>query len=108
TVLDADSGIVVAGAGLPKEEMPIQSQQKGWAEQDPMMWWRYVVETTRQVLADGGIKKGEVRGIGISYQMHGLVLVDKAHQLIRPSIIWCDSRAVEIGNKAFEGLGGEY
>lgn len=108
TILDADSGKVVAGAGLPKEEMPIESPQKGWAEQDPMMWWRYVVETTRQALADARIKKGEVKGIGISYQMHGLVLVDKAHQLIRPSIIWCDSRAVGIGNKAFEELGSEY
>src|SRR5690554_3276482 len=108
TVLDADSGKVVAGAGLPKEEMPIESPRKGWAEQDPMMWWRYVVETTQQVLTDCGIKKGEVKGIGISYQMHGLVLVDKAHQLIRPSIIWCDSRAVEIGNRAFEALGSEY
>ena len=108
TVLDADTGKVVAGAGLPKEEMPIESPQKGWAEQDPMMWWQYVVETTHQVLADGRIKKGEVKGIGISYQMHGLVLVDKAQQLIRPSIIWCDSRAVEIGNEAFEDLGSEY
>ena len=108
TVLDADTGKVVASEGLPKEEMPISSPQKDWAEQDPLMWWKYVVETTQKIMASGIIKKEEIIAIGISYQMHGLVLVDQNHEIIRPSIIWCDSRAVEIGNKAMADLGSEY
>ena len=108
TLLDADSGKVVASESLPKEEMQISSPKKEWAEQDPMMWWKYIVETTKKVVAEARIQKGEVRAIGISYQMHGLVLVDKNHEVIRPSIIWCDSRAVEIGNQAFNELGSDY
>lgn len=108
TLLDADSGKVVASEALPKDEMPIASPKKEWAEQDPMMWWKYIIETTQKVIADAYVKKGEVQAIGISYQMHGLVLVDKEHEVIRPSIIWCDSRAVEIGNQAFDELGSDY
>ena len=108
TLLDADSGKVVASESLPKEEMLISSPKKEWAEQDPMMWWKYIIETTKAVVADAAIQKGEVQAIGISYQMHGLVLVDKDHEVIRPSIIWCDSRAVEIGNRAFDELGSDY
>lgn len=108
TLLNADTGKVVASEGLPKEEMLISSPQKEWAEQDPMMWWKYIIETTHKVLADADVKAGEIKAIGISYQMHGLVLVDKNHEVIRPSIIWCDSRAVEIGNQAFNELGSDY
>ncbi|WP_215223327.1 xylulokinase [Echinicola shivajiensis] len=108
TLLDADTGKVVASEGQPKVEMPIDSPQKDWAEQDPMMWWKYVVSTTQSVLHAGEVKTGEVKGIGISYQMHGLVLVDKDQEVIRPAIIWCDSRAVGIGNQAFDELGGEF
>lgn len=108
TLLDADSGKVVASEGLPKVEMPIAAPQKDWAEQDPNMWWKYIVETTHEILKAGNVQKGELKAIGISYQMHGLVCVDKNKNVIRPSIIWCDSRAVEIGNKAFEDLGSAY
>lgn len=108
TLLDADTGKVVASEGLPKIEMPIAAPQKDWAEQDPEMWWKYIVETTHAIVKNGNIQKGELKAIGISYQMHGLVCVDKSHEVIRPSIIWCDSRAVEIGNKAFKELGEEY
>src|SRR5690606_10707991 len=108
TLLDADTGKVVASESLPKEEMLISSPKKEWAEQDPMMWWKYIIETTQKVIAEARIQKGEVMAIGISYQMHGLVLVDKNHEVIRPSIIWCDSRAVEIGNQAFNELGSDY
>jgi xylulokinase len=108
TLLNAETGKVVASVGLPKEEMAIQSPHRDWAEQDPETWWKYIMETTQKVVAEAGIKKGEVKGIGISYQMHGLVLVDKQYQVIRPSIIWCDSRAVDIGNEAFSALGSEY
>ncbi|NHE58251.1 xylulokinase [Cyclobacterium plantarum] len=108
TLLDADSGKVVASEGLPKEEMRIEAPQPDWAEQDPETWWQYIIATTKEVIKKGGVKAGEVKAIGISYQMHGLVLVDEKLSVIRPAIIWCDSRAVEIGNKAFEALGSAY
>ncbi len=108
TLLDADSGKVVASEGLPKVEMTIDSPQKDWAEQDPMMWWKYIIETTQAIAKNGNIQPGELKAIGISYQMHGLVLVDKNREIIRPSIIWCDSRAVGIGNKALQELGADY
>jgi len=108
TLLDADTGKVVASESLPKEEMLIASPKKEWAEQDPMMWWKYIVETTHKVREEARIQPGEVQAIGISYQMHGLVMVDKKGEVIRPSIIWCDSRAVEIGNQAFNVLGSDY
>jgi xylulokinase len=108
TLLNADTGKVVASEGLPKVEMPIAAPQKDWAEQDPEMWWKYIVETTHAIVKNGNIQKGELKAIGISYQMHGLVCVDKNREVIRPSIIWCDSRAVGIGNKAFEDLGEDY
>src|SRR5690606_23302065 len=101
TLLNADTGKVVASEGLSKEEMLISSPQKEWAEQDPMMWWKYIIETTHKVLADADVKAGEIKAIGISYQMHGLVLVDKNHEVIRPSISCCDSKAVENGNQDF-------
>ncbi|GAB3654981.1 FGGY-family carbohydrate kinase [Echinicola sediminis] len=108
TLLDADTGRGVASAGLPKVEMSIYAPQKDWAEQDPMMWWRYVVETTKSVVQKGEVRSNELKGIGISYQMHGLVMVDHNQEVIRPAIIWCDSRAVGIGNKAFTDLGADF
>jgi xylulokinase len=108
TLLDADTGKVVTSEGLPKVEMTISAPQKDWAEQDPDMWWKYIIDTTHAIVKAGNIRSGELKAIGISYQMHGLVCVDKNGIVIRPSIIWCDSRAVGIGNKAFEELGEEY
>lgn len=108
TLLDADSGKVVASEGLPKEEMKIDAPQPDMAEQDPELWWKYIRATTREVLRKADVKPGEMKGIGISYQMHGLVLVDKNFSVIRPAIIWCDSRAVAIGRKAFREMGEEY
>lgn len=108
SILDADTGKAVATASLPTQEMPMAAPRKGWAEQDPMMWWKYVGETTRKAVKDAGVRNGEIKAMGISYQMHGLVLVDKNREVVRPSIIWCDSRAVEIGNRAFRELGSDY
>ncbi|MCC5936563.1 MAG: carbohydrate kinase [Lunatimonas sp.] len=108
TLLDARTGRVVASATRPGEEMVIESPQVGWAEQDPATWWTYIQETTHLIRQEAAIKAGEVLGIGISYQMHGLVMLDKQRQVIRPSIIWCDSRAVGIGNKAFQEMGESY
>ncbi|MBI9019044.1 MAG: carbohydrate kinase [Phycisphaerae bacterium] len=107
TLLDADTGKVIASASYPPREMPIISPQPGWAEQNPNNWWDNLKSATKILLNDSKIDGHDIKAIGISYQMHGLVCLDKAGQVLRPSIIWCDSRAVEIGNKATETIGTE-
>jgi xylulokinase len=107
-LLDASTGKSIASKAFPEEEMPINAPATGWAEQDPEMWWKYVKETIAYVTKKAEVKKGELKGIGIAYQMHGLVCVDKNHNVLRPSIIWCDSRAVQIGDRAFQSLGKDY
>lgn len=107
-ILDCESGNTVAHGSYPTEEMEIHSPKPGWAEQDPEVWWSNAVALTRRLVREKKIDPALVRAIGISYQMHGLVLVDDRQHVLRPSIIWCDSRAVEIGRKAFEGLGEEF
>jgi len=107
SLLDAENGSCIASAYYPKYEMEINSPKAGWAEQDPETWWENLKLATREILENNDIDKNAIKGIGISYQMHGLVMVDKDFQLIRPSIIWCDSRAVEIGNKAFNEIGDD-
>ena len=104
TLLDPVRGTVVASAGSPDQEMPISAPRPGWAEQDPELWWTHLREATRKLAAAGG-PLGQVGAVGISYQMHGLVIVDKTGAVLRPSIIWCDSRAVPIGEKALQALG---
>lgn len=106
--LDADTGELVASAVSPEQEMKIDSPQKGWAEQHPDMWWQHVVIATQRMISDMSLESVDVIAIGISYQMHGLVVVDEQHKVLHPSIIWCDSRAVEVGNKAALDLGTEY
>lgn len=108
SLINADTGKLVSSASFPEREMKISSPQIGWAEQHPDMWWQYVVNATKKMFAKKTLKSYEILGIGISYQMHGLVLVDKNSKVLYPSIIWCDSRAVEIGNKALLDLGNEY
>lgn len=108
SLLDADTGKSIAAKAFPEEEMPISAPQDGWAEQDPEMWWKNAKEAIKFIFKKAEVKKGELQGIGIAYQMHGLVLVDKDQNVLRPSIIWCDSRAVAIGEKAFQGLGKDY
>ncbi len=105
SLIEASSGMCKASTFYPKQEMAITAQKAGWAEQKPEMWWENLSLATQDVMNSSGIHKKEIGGIGISYQMHGLVMVDKNQQVIRPSIIWCDSRAVEIGNKAFKKIG---
>ncbi len=107
-VFDCETGTCLAHGSYPAEEMAISSPHPGWAEQDPEMWWKYVVILTQQLLRQHSIDPSAIKTIGISYQMHGLVLVDDKQQVLRPSIIWCDSRAVTIGNAAFTTLGAEY
>lgn len=108
SLVDAQSGERVASAFYPKTEMTIMSHKPGWAEQNPSSWWNNLQLATADVLRQSGLSGKDVAAIGISYQMHGLVLVDKNHQVLRPSIIWCDSRAVPYGAKAFEDLGEEW
>jgi xylulokinase len=107
SLLDAESGKVLASAYYPKQEMEIDAPQTGWAEQDPENWWQHLVRATQLVLKHADMGSDRIGAIGISYQMHGLVVVDKEYQVMRPAIIWCDSRAVGIGEKAFQSIGPE-
>ena len=108
TLLKLENGEVIASVTHPKQEMPMISRKRGWAEQKPEMWWENICHATRELMRYARIQKEEVLAIGISYQMHGLVVVDRDHNVLRPSIIWCDSRAVDLGKKAFRELGEEY
>lgn len=108
SLIDAESGKLLASAFSPKEEMDINSPVQGWAEQQPEDWWKHVVIATQELISKLSFNPADIEGIGISYQMHGLVIVDKDLNVLRPSIIWCDSRAVELGDKAFDRLGSEY
>jgi len=105
TLMDSDTGKTLCSATSPEKELEIIAQKKGWAEQNPKTWWENIVKATQKIKNSANFELAAVKAIGISYQMHGLVLVDKNHNVLRPSIIWCDSRAVEIGQKAFHDIG---
>src|SRR5690625_777215 len=102
SLLGVDDGQMAGSATAPGQEMPITSQQAGWAEQHPDMWWTHLVTATQQVMDLSGLKPESIQAIGITYQMHGLVAVDEAQQVIRPSIIWGDSRTASLGDEAFQ------
>jgi xylulokinase len=104
-LIDIATGQAAGEATSPKTELAIASPQPGWAEQDPAVWWENIVAAAAELRAASGSAFDSVKAIGIAYQMHGLVLLDKAGKVLRPSIIWCDSRAVDIGEKAFHGIG---
>lgn len=106
SLLDIETGECVASSTNPTQEMPIEARQTGWAEQEPEMWWRYVCEGIRRIGSEHPMR--EVVSIGITYQMHGLVCLDRAGHPLRKSIIWCDSRAVEIGAEALEAIGRDF
>ena len=108
SLLDTETGEVAASAQSPEVEMKMDAPQIGWAEQHPDLWWENLVKATHKLHAKLSGTQYEVEAIGISYQMHGLVVVDKDQNVLHPSIIWCDSRAVEIGDKAFNEMGQEY
>ena len=107
SLVDAKSGRAVASDFFPKQEAPIKALQNGWAEQNPDSWWQYLKEATASVVGKAGVNPADIAAIGFSYQMHGLVCVDSEGKPLRDSIIWCDSRAVPYGRKAFEELGAE-
>lgn len=106
-IVEAATGKKIINLHEPANEMEIVAYHKDWAEQDPEMWWEYCCIATRRAIKEANIEASKISGVGISYQMHGLVVVDKEGKSLRNSIIWCDSRAVEIGDKAFEDLGEE-
>jgi xylulokinase len=106
-LVEAESGKIVASDFFPKVEMQIIAQKPGWAEQEPESWWANLKLAHQSVMAQSGVSGEEIKAIGISWQMHGLVLVDKNKQALRPAIIWCDSRAVPYGEKAFQAIGKE-
>ena len=106
-LVEAESGKIVAQDFFPKVEMQIIAEKSGWAEQNPESWWANLKLANESVLAKSGVAAEDIKAIGISWQMHGLVLVDKNKQILRPSIIWCDSRAVPYGEKAFQAIGKE-
>jgi xylulokinase len=108
SLVDAATGLSVASAQSPAEEMPMLAVKAGWAEQDPDMWWQHTIASVKACITKSGTNGKDIAAIGISYQMHGLVIVDKANKPLRPSIIWCDSRAVEIGASANKSLGPQY
>ncbi|HCX20647.1 MAG: carbohydrate kinase [Flammeovirgaceae bacterium] len=106
-LLDGETNRQLAVSHFPETELDISSPQTGFAEQNPELWWECVLQATRAVIAKAGVDASKVKGIGISYQMHGLVMVDKDLRVIRPSIIWCDSRAVSVGDELLQIIGEE-
>ncbi len=108
SLVDARHSVAIATVQSPNTEMEIMAPHLGWAEQNPSVWWQHCCLAVKKLLGQTNINTSEIGAIGISYQMHGLVAVDSGGQVIRPAIIWCDSRAVEIGDKAFRDLGESY
>ncbi len=108
SVVDATNQQVVISGQYPEQESEIIAKNAGWAEQSPNMWWDHVQQAFAICKKNGNFDPRDISSIGIAYQMHGLVLVDKDQNVLRDSIIWCDSRAVGIGNGAFETLGHEF
>lgn len=112
SILDAETGRCVASDFYPKNEAPIKAVKPGWAEQNPEDWWSYLQTATQSAIAaaksQGAFDAHDIAAIGISWQMHGLVCVDKNLQVLRDAIIWCDSRAVPYGERAFDALGHDW
>jgi len=107
SVIDSETTRILASAQFPETEAPIIALYPGWAEQSPELWWQYVQSAILKCHKTNLYNPLDISSIGIAYQMHGLVMLDKNQQVLRNSIIWCDSRAVDIGAKAFEAIGEE-
>ena len=107
SVVDAQTQQLIASAQYPETESEIIALESGWAEQNPEMWWQHVQLAILKVHAQQLYNPADIKTIGIAYQMHGLVCLDKHKTVLRNSIIWCDSRAVAIGNKAFDSIGND-
>ena len=107
SLVEMESGQCAASAFFPESEAPIKAVRAGWAEQSPENWWQYLKQSLRKIMDETGAKGEQICAIGISYQMHGLVCVDKDLKPLRDAIIWCDSRAVPYGERAFRDLGSD-
>ena len=107
SLLAGETGECISSSFYPKQEMKITAHQAGWAEQEPEQWWKNLKLALKDVLTESKVDPSSIDSIGISYQMHGLVIVDQNQKVIRPSIIWCDSRAASIGNRALKEIGEE-
>jgi len=107
SLIEGEKGTLVASSFFPKHEMKITAHKAGWAEQEPELWWKNLKLALAEVLSKSEVNPEKIESIGISYQMHGLVMVDKNLNVIRPSIIWCDSRAAVYGDEAFKQIGGQ-
>ncbi|MEE8441179.1 MAG: FGGY family carbohydrate kinase [Spirochaetia bacterium] len=107
SIVEIDGGAVVASAGSPDTELAIDAPQAGWAEQHPDLWWEHMRRAVGLLREGHAAAVDSVAALGISYQMHGLVIIDKGGTVLRPSIIWCDSRAVPFGDRAFSEIGEE-
>ncbi len=107
SLLNAETGKVVSSATAPDAELPMEAARPGWAEQHPSVWWENVQAAAGKLREEYAQEMQSVAAVGISYQMHGLVVADSAGGILRPSIIWCDSRAVPYGEKAFQEIGEE-
>src|SRR6476646_2726942 len=105
SIVNAQTGYCLASAQHPETEAPIVALQPGWAEQAPEDWWEHTKAAIKKALATKALNAKEIRAIGIAYQMHGLVVVDKDQNVLRNSIIWCDSGAVPYGEAAFKQMG---
>ena len=108
SLVEVATGLCVASAFYPKQEMKIMAVKQGWAEQEPEQWWQNLKLALAEIKAVSRVKPDQIKAIGISYQMHGLVVVDDRKEVLRPAIIWCDSRAVPYGERAFSTLGRDY
>ncbi|MBG7610694.1 carbohydrate kinase, partial [Polaribacter sp. BAL334] len=106
-LVEISTGKSIGVVQEPKKEMSMLALKNGWAEQEPEEWWEYICRAIENLKSTYNVSRTQIKGIGISYQMHGLVLVDENGKTLRKSIIWCDSRAVEIGNMAFNKIGNE-
>ena len=107
SLVEMESGQCAASAFFPESEAPIKAVRAGWAEQSPENWWQYLKQSLRKIMDETGAKGEQICAIGISYQMHGLVCIDKELKPLRDAIIWCDSRAVPYGERAFNDLGSD-
>ena len=107
SVVESESGSLLAAASYPETEAPVLVPHPGWAEQDPESWWQAVQQAVLACHATKRYAPEDIAAIGIAYQMHGLVMVDRDQKVLRNAIIWCDSRAVDMGNRALDAIGKE-
>ena len=107
SLLNLENSKIEKSDFFPKKEMPITAKQNGWAEQNPEIWWKNLIKASKSILSNFN-NNDEIVSIGISYQMHGLVIIGNDNEILHPSIIWCDSRSVEIGERALNDLGKEH